>query len=126
MATNPNGGTAMLDAVRELVDEADAGKVFGTPIVQNGLIVLPVAKISGGAGGGGGTGPTEDAGGSGGGVGLSAKPAGVYVIRNEQVSWRPAIDVNRVIMGGQLAAVVALLTIRAFIKARCRDTGSTS
>jgi hypothetical protein len=36
------------------------------------------------------------------------------------VSWRPAVDVNKIILGGQVVAVVALLTIRAIVKARLR------
>jgi uncharacterized spore protein YtfJ len=95
--------------------------VFGNPIVQDGLTVLPVAKVSGGGGGGSGTGPAsegQETGGTGGGLGLSAKPLGVFVIKNGKVSWRPAIDVNKVILGGQVVAVAALLVVRALIKAR--------
>ena len=28
------------------------------------------------------------------------------------LSWRPAVDVNRIVLGGQVVAVVTLLTIR--------------
>jgi uncharacterized spore protein YtfJ len=112
-----------LDTIRELVDSATAGKVFGAPITQDGLTVLPVAKVSGG--GGGGNGGREDAddpraGGVGGGLGLSAKPLGVFVIKEGTVGWRPAIDINKVILGGQLVAITALLVVRALIKARGR------
>jgi uncharacterized spore protein YtfJ len=85
--------------------------------------VLPVAKISGGGGGGGGTGPAvegQETGGSGGGFGLTAKPLGVFVIKDGTVRWRPAIDVNKVILGGQLVAVTALLVVRALVKGRRR------
>lgn len=112
--------TAVLHAVRELVDHSTAATVFGAPICHDGLIVVPVARVSGGAGAGTETGPEAGAGGTGGGLGVSAKPAGVYVIGDGAVHWRPAVDVNRVIMGGQIVAVVALLTIRAFLRrARC-------
>lgn len=47
----------LLDTLREVVDTATVDKVFGTPIEQDGTIVLPVAKVGGGAGGGSGTGP---------------------------------------------------------------------
>lgn len=115
--------TAVLETIREVVDSTTAGKVFGVPITQEGLTVLPVAKVSGGGGGGGGTGPAQDgqdSGGSGGGLGVSAKPLGVFVIKDGNVGWRPAVDVNKVILGGQVVVVAALLVIRAFIKARGR------
>jgi hypothetical protein len=44
--------------------------------------------------------------------------AGAFVIRGDQVSWRPAVDVNRIVLAGQVVGVVELLTIRAVVKAR--------
>jgi uncharacterized spore protein YtfJ len=117
----------VLETIREVVENAAAGKVFGAPISQDGLTVLPVAKVSGGGGGGSGTGPAADGhetGGTGGGVGVSAKPLGVFVIRDGNVRWRPAIDINKVIVGGQIVAVIALLTVRALIKARGKRVSS--
>ena len=115
--------TDVLETIRDVIDGAAAGRVFGAPITQDGLTILPVAKVSGGGGGGGGTSPAEDgrdASGSGGGVGTSAKPLGVFVIKEGNVGWRPAVDVNKVIVGGQIIVVAALLMIRAMIKARAR------
>jgi uncharacterized spore protein YtfJ len=112
--------TPILDTLREVVDNATVGRVFGTPIHHDNLVVLPVAKVGGGGGGGSGTGPAPDGqenGGTGGGFGMSAKPLGVFVLKNGKVSWRPAIDVNRVVLGGQIVAVTALLVLRALIKA---------
>ena len=43
---------------------------------------------------------------------------GAYLIRGDDVAWRPAVDLNKVIIGGQVVAIVALLTIRAIVKAR--------
>lgn len=115
--------TNVMETIREAIDGASADRVFGTPITQDGLTVLPVAKVGGGGGGGGGTGPAPDGqenGGAGGGLGVSAKPVGVFVIKDGTVGWRPAIDINKVILGGQIVAVVALVTVRALIKARSR------
>ena len=123
MTTTSQDDARLLDALREMVDGATARRVFGEPINQDGSIVLPVAKVSGGAGGGTGTGSEADGregGGTGGGVGLSATPLGVFVIRDGRASWRPAIDVNRIVLGGQLVAVAALLVLRALVKARRR------
>ena len=88
-------------------------------IDQDGVTVLPVAKVGGG--GGTGSGPENAGGGTGGGLGLSAKPLGVYVIKDGKVSWRPAVDVNKIVLGGQLVMATALLVVRAIIKARSRQ-----
>ena len=118
----------VLETIREAVDSANAGKVFGQPIIQGDLILLPVATVHGGGGGGSGTGPQaggKDAGGAGGGLGVTAKPAGVFVIKDGKVGWRPAVDVNRIVLGGQLVAVTALLVLRAIVKARGRRESRT-
>jgi uncharacterized spore protein YtfJ len=90
---------------------------FGEPIVQGDVVVLPAAKIRGGAGGGG----SEDAdGGGGGGFGVTTTPIGAFVIKDGEVRWRPAVDINKIVMGGQLVAIVALLSLRSIMKARAR------
>jgi hypothetical protein len=35
----------------------------------------------------------------------------VFAVHNGEVKWRPAIDANRAILGGQLVAITALLTV---------------
>lgn len=116
------GNVGILDALREVADGASAGRVYGEPISHGGVVVLPAAKVSGGAGGGGGQGQAEEGheqSGTGGGFGLAAKPLGVFVIHEDgKVRWQPAIDVNRVIMGGQIVAAALVLVVRAVIKAR--------
>jgi hypothetical protein len=85
---------------------------------------MPVATVIGGAGGGtaaeaGGEGQGGGPSGTGGGYGLRATPAGVYVIKDDgTVRWEPALDLNRVILGGQIVAIVLFLTIRAIARAR--------
>jgi uncharacterized spore protein YtfJ len=124
---------ATLQTIREVMEQVGVGRVFGAPINQDGLTVVPVAKIGGGGGAGGGSEPAageEDASGAGGGFGLTAKPLGVFVIGGGKVRWRPAVDVNKIILGGQVVAVTALLVVRALVKARavgggrrCRPAG---
>ena len=121
MSIGTTHDAGVLDTLREVADNTTVGKVFGTPIDQEGTIVLPVAKVGSGGGGGSGSSPATEGhenSGVGGGFGVSAKPLGVFVLRNGKVAWRPAIDVNRVIMGGQAVAVVGLLVARALIQAR--------
>ena len=76
--------------------------------------VMDAAKISGGAGGGGNEGEPQ-AGGVG--FGVSSRPVSAFVIKGGEVSWQPALDLNRVILMGQVVAIVALLTARAIVKA---------
>jgi hypothetical protein len=68
----------MLTGVR---DAMRAQVVYGEPIERNGTVVVPAAKVRGGGGGGG---DAEHNG--GGGFGLTAKPAGAWIIRGEKVS----------------------------------------
>jgi uncharacterized spore protein YtfJ len=121
MSVGMTHDAGVLDTLREVADNTTVGKVFGTPIDQEGTIVLPVAKVGTGGGGGSGSSPAGEGhenSGVGGGFGVSAKPLGVFVLRNGKVAWRPAIDVNRAVLGGQAVAVVGLLVARAVINAR--------
>jgi uncharacterized spore protein YtfJ len=111
--------------ITELMDQMQESttvkRVYGEPIIQEGITVIPVAKVSGGGGGGGGKQEGDQPGeGSGGGFGIGVTPTGVFVIKEGKVRWQPAVDVNRVIVGGQLVAIVALLTIRTIIRLRAR------
>jgi uncharacterized spore protein YtfJ len=99
--------------VTNVLDAMQPRQVFGEPIERDGVTYLPVAKVRGGGGGGG---DTEGNGGAG--FGVTAKAAGVYVIRGGDAEWRPAIDVNRIVLGGQLVAIVALLVLRSILRAR--------
>jgi len=111
------------DVITQARDALTVKRVFGDPFEKGGVTVVPVARVQGGAGGGGGEGPAGEGQGSGGGFGMSARPVGMFVIRGEEVSWRPAVDVNRIVLGGQIVAVVALLTIRSMVKARQKARG---
>ena len=109
------------ELVSEGVESMTAKSVFGEAFERNGVAVIPVARVRGGVGGGGGEGSAEGQGkGIGSGFGLSAKPAGVFVVRGDQVSWRAAIDLNRMILGGQIVSIVALLTIRSVLRSRAK------
>ena len=99
-------------------DAAQVKRVFGEPIERDGIVVIPVATVVGGAGGGRGTEAGGAGEGSGAGLGLIARPAGAYVIKNGDASWRPAVDVNRIVLGGQVVAIVALLVIRSLLRRR--------
>ncbi|HVQ96469.1 MAG TPA: spore germination protein GerW family protein [Mycobacteriales bacterium] len=107
--------------VDRLAEAATVRRAFGDPIERDGALVIPVARIVGGGGGGEGgrTGDSNEQG-SGGGFGLRVTPAGVFVIKDGAVTWQPAFDQTRVILGGQLIGVVALLVARSVLRRRAR------
>jgi uncharacterized spore protein YtfJ len=86
-------------------------RVYGDPYEKDGVTVIPSARVSGGAGGGGGH-DEQGQEGEGGGFGVQARPAGAYVIKDGQVRWMPAVDVNRVmsILGAVLIALFVTRT----------------
>ena len=102
------------------VDEMVAGardalsvkRVYGDPIEKDGVTVIPVAKVRGGGGGGG-----DNEGNGGGGFGVTARPVGVYVIRDGEVRWEPALDVTRTAVMGMVTGIVALLVMRSIARA---------
>jgi uncharacterized spore protein YtfJ len=85
-------------------DAMTVKRVYGDPVESDGVTLVPAAAVRGGAGGGG-----DNEGNGGGGFGIVARPVGAYVIRDGSVSWRPAVDLNRVLL---LAAAVVLLLAR--------------
>lgn len=93
--------------------------VYGEIYEKNGTSILPVARVVGGAGGGEGEDEAHREG-KGTGFGIRARPTGVYVIRDDSVVWKPALDWNRIVLGGQTVAIVALLTLRSIVKTRAR------
>jgi len=103
-------------------DSIQVGRVFGTPIERDGALVIPVAMVAGGSGGGGGsgTGPSGEGegSGSGGGFGVTARPVGVYVIRDGTAQWHPAVDSARVIRAAVIVGVAALVAASSTAWAR--------
>jgi uncharacterized spore protein YtfJ len=105
-----------VDLVDRLQDRVAiiSDRVIGTPIERDGATVVPVVAVRGGGGGGGGS--DEGSSGSGGGWGAVARPVGAYVLEGGHVRYQPAVDVTRIVLGGQLVAMVALLVIRGALR----------
>ncbi|WP_324649384.1 spore germination protein GerW family protein [Georgenia sp. H159] len=105
-------------------------RVFGEAYESGGTLVIPVAKVIGGSGMGYGAGalgvPGEEPRGSGegngggGGFGVRVKALGVYTVRDGKVSWQPALDLNRVILGGQVLGAITVLALARAIRRRGR------
>ncbi|MHA7134893.1 spore germination protein GerW family protein [Oerskovia turbata] len=108
---------------RAASDAFSVRKVFGEAYERDGTFVIPVAKVWGGTGTGYGYGvdgtdaesaESSDAGaregaGGGGGYGVHVRPLGVYSVGPDGARWHPALDLNKVILGGQAVAMVLAL-----------------
>ena len=108
------------EAIAQARDTLTVKRVYGEPYEKNGVTIIPAARVQGGAGGGSGEDPQGQGKGSGSGFGVTARPIGAFVLRGDELSWRPAVDVNRIVLGGQVVAIVALLVVRAIIRSRAR------
>lgn len=102
----------ILGAAADARQAMRAQTAFAEPVVQNGLTIVPAARTRGGFGGGGGEGEAGQGSGSGMGYGMSARPIGAFVISDEEVTWKPAIDLNLAfILAGAVAALVILASV---------------
>lgn len=113
----------VMSAIEQARDVITVRRVYGKPIERDDVTVIPAADVRGGGGGGAGPAAADADGagpgtGSGGGWGMRGRPVGAYVLRDGELHWEPALDLNRVILGGQVVAVVALLTLRTWLKSR--------
>ena len=104
------------DITSQARDALTVKRVFGEPYEKDGLTIIPAARVQGAVGAGGGEDPQTQGKGSGGGFGMTARPVGAFILRNGELTWRPAIDVTRIAIGGQVVAIVALLAARAIFK----------
>ena len=84
------------EALSGVQDLLSARRVFGDPIHVDEATVIPAAVVRGGGGGG---------------------------AKDGEVRWRPAVDVNRIALGGQVVGIVALLTAGALIRHGRRSRG---
>jgi uncharacterized spore protein YtfJ len=105
--------------VSAVQDAITVRRVFAEPYERDGVTVIAAATVAGGGGGGSGheEGSQE---GEGGGFGMGARPAGAYVIKDGDVRWRPAVDVNRLFATLGAVVIVYLFTRARTEKARAR------
>ena len=110
-------------------DALSVGRAFGVPIERGDVLIIPVAWVAGGGGGGGaddgaGDPAPEDgraqpghSGGGGGGFGGFTWPIGVYVVKNGDVRWVPAVDATRIVLAG-IVLLRTMVKVRAVHRAR--------
>ncbi|WP_214367671.1 hypothetical protein [Pseudonocardia sp. H11422] len=118
--TEGRATTPLPDIVTTIADRLGRDQVFGPPVERGGTTLVPVARVRAGGGTGGrrpGAGP-----GGGGGAGIVAKPVGAFSIRPDgKVAWHPAVDVNRIVLGGQIVfGTVATLAVLSTLQRRRR------
>ncbi|RSZ66048.1 sporulation protein [Corynebacterium hylobatis] len=114
----------LTEAVKDILT---VRRVFGEPVETDGALVIPVARVSGGSGVGFGSGssdrpdsdkPDDNDGsggrpgseeGGGGGFGVNVKADGIYLIRDGEAQWVPALDFNRLAASGMMLGLAAIV-----------------
>ncbi|MER7014394.1 hypothetical protein ABT324_23460 [Saccharopolyspora sp. NPDC000359] len=82
------------DVVAALADRLGKNRVFGEPVQQGDTTLVPVASVS-----------------ISGARGPAVRPVGAFAISGSgSVTWHPAVSVNRIVWGGQLALAAVLIT----------------
>jgi uncharacterized spore protein YtfJ len=111
--------------IRELMttarDAITVRRVYSEPVQVDGVTVITAASVSGGGGGGEGH-DSNGQNGEGGGFGLIARPTGAYVIKDGNVRWIPAVDVNRLVATAGAIAIAGLLAGSRIAKAHARKS----
>jgi hypothetical protein len=90
----------------QFADTFAAKRVYSEPYTHDGVTIITAAAIRGG--GGMGQNDSERAG-VGGGLGIAARPVGAYVARDGRVVWKPAFDLSRIVLRGQIVLLTALV-----------------
>jgi uncharacterized spore protein YtfJ len=107
------------ELVTTVRDTISVRRVYAEPIERDGVLVIPAATVGGGGGAGQGH---DDRGqeGEGGGFGVGARPAGAYTVKDGNVRWIPAVDINRLAATVGAVAIVYLLTRARIAKAQAK------
>jgi uncharacterized spore protein YtfJ len=105
-------------------ESVKARMVYAEPVEKDGVTVIPAAQIIGG--GGGGDADKDGTRGVGGGLGLIARPVGAFVIKDGEVRWEPAVDLNRLITAIGAVAVTGLFVARRLIRTAAARSGAAA
>lgn len=113
------------ETIRGTKEALTVRRVFGDAYELDGVTIIPVARVAGGAGGGGGEGegPDDEGGRAGGsgfgtGFGMGVSPLGVYEVRGSTATWKPAMDINRTVKGGQVLTGILAVCLCLVLIAR--------
>ena len=110
----PGEETAMKlsEVATALRDLLSAKRVYGEPVERDGVVVIPAAEVYGGGGGGVDEG-IELKVRQGIGFGGVARPVGAFVIRDGEVTWKPAFDATWL---GFIAAVTVVSLAKVLVR----------
>ncbi|MGW5648839.1 hypothetical protein ACWEV3_42705 [Saccharopolyspora sp. NPDC003752] len=91
------------DILETLAERLGKRQVFGEPVRQGDTTLLPVARVRTGGGRHG----RDD----GVGIGVDARPVGAFSVSADgKVAWHPAVNVNKIVWGGQLALAAVIVS----------------
>jgi uncharacterized spore protein YtfJ len=107
--------TELMDALERARETINIDHVFGEPIERDGVIIIPVARVT--VGGGNGQGPGRA---GGGGWGGRCDPVGAFAIHDGKVSFQPIVDVNKIIAGAYVVGIVGILGTPRIIRAAAK------
>jgi uncharacterized spore protein YtfJ len=114
--TRPN-----LEPIEKVVEGLGPGSVFGEPIKESGVTVVPVAEVrfafGYGYGSGRGRGEEEEGSGGGSGAGGRASAKGYIRISADEVRFEPVLDVTRLALAGIAFAAWSVFWIGRTIRA---------
>jgi hypothetical protein len=94
----------------QFAESFTARRVYSEPYTHDGITIITAAAVRGGGGMGQNDGQHDSRHpGVGGGLGISARPVGAYVTRGGRVVWKPAFDLSRIVLRGQIVLLTALV-----------------
>src|SRR5262245_1992598 len=102
------------ESLSHFADSFAAKRVYSEPYREGDTTIITAAAVRGG----GGLGQDNSQHGGGGGLGVSARPVGAYVSRNGRVVWKPAFDLSRIVLRGQIVLITALVMAGIVLKSR--------
>ena len=111
---------AIKDVLVKVQDAVHVERVYGNPYEKDGAMIIPAASVRGGGAGGGGL-DAEGASGEGVGFGVSARPVGAFVFKDGEATWKPAIDVTRIVVVCGLVAIAYFFFRWRIEKARAKE-----
>ena len=120
------------DVMMEVEKNNNVRTIFGDPVHEKDLVIIPVASVNMRGGGGGGQGEGKDyehrhpRKGHGKGVGLGyarkVQPLGYIEIKDEKAVFKPILDMSKLATLAIVAGVAgSCMVLRAFIKKNNSD-----
>jgi hypothetical protein len=98
--STPSAPDSPSTIIATLAEQLGHEHAFGPPVHNGGVTLVPVAAVRAG----GGLRPRARSG-----AGMVTRPVGAFSIAADgTVAWHPAVDVDRIVLGGQLLVGVVL------------------